>query len=61
MERMEHRLQAMICSSLDPVSCSMNDLEAHVMAIEEQVASWEEDKQEDNSPLDSGWQRESLA
>ena len=35
MERMEHRLQATIRSSLDPVSCSVNDLEACVTAIEE--------------------------
>ena len=35
MERMECRLQATICSSLDPVSHSVNDLEARVMAIEE--------------------------
>ena len=35
MERMEHRLQATIHSSLDPVSRSVNDLEARVMAIEE--------------------------
>ena len=39
MERMEHRLQAMIRSSLDPVSHSMNDLKVCVTAIEEQVAS----------------------
>ena len=30
MERMEHRLQVTICSSMDPVSRSMNDLEACV-------------------------------
>ena len=30
MERMEHRLQVMICSSLDPVSRGVNDLEVHV-------------------------------
>ena len=54
MERMERRLQAMIHSSLDPVSHSMNDLKVCVMAIEEQVASQEEDEQEDNSPLGSG-------
>ena len=35
MERMERRLQATICSSLDPVSRSVNDLEARVTAIEE--------------------------
>ena len=56
---MERRLQATICSSLDPVSCSVNDLEACVTAIEERVASQEEDEQEDNSPLDSGQWRES--
>ena len=58
---MECRLQVTICSGLDPVSRSVNDLEVHVMAIEEQVASRKEDEQEDNSPLDSGWQRNSLA
>ena len=61
MERMEHRLQAMIRSSLDPVSHSVNDLKGHVMAIEEQVISREEDKQEDYSPLDSGQRRDSPA
>ena len=61
MERVEHRLQAMIHSSLDPVSHGVNNLEACVMAIEEQVASREEDEQEDDSPLDSGWQRDSPA
>ena len=61
METMEHRLQAMICSSLDPVSRSMNDLKARVMAIEESVASQEEDEQEDDSPLDSGQWRSSPA
>ena len=35
MERMEHRLQATICSSLDPMSRSVNNLEVHVPAIEE--------------------------
>ena len=35
MERMECRLQATICSSLDPVSRSVNDLEVHVTAIKE--------------------------
>ena len=35
MERIECRLQATICSSLDPVSHSVNDLEARVTAIEE--------------------------
>ena len=39
MERMERRLQVTICSSLDPVSCSVNDLEVRVMAIEEQFTS----------------------
>ena len=39
MERMAHRLQATIRSSLDPVSRSVNDLEAHVTAIEERVVS----------------------
>ena len=61
MERMECRLQVMIHSSLDPVSHSMNGLEACVMAIEERVASREEDEQEDDSPFDSGQQRSSLA
>ena len=35
MERMEHRLQVTIHSSLDPVSHSMNGLEAHVTAVKE--------------------------
>ena len=35
MERMERRLQATICSSLDTVSHSVNDLRARVTAIEE--------------------------
>ena len=61
MERMERRLQAMICSSLDPVSRSVNDLEACVTAIKERVVSQEEDEQEDYNPLDSGWWRDSLA
>ena len=55
MERMERRLQATICSSLDTMSHSMNNLGACVTAIEERVDSREEDKQEDDSPLDSGW------
>ena len=64
MERMEHRIQATIRSSLDAMAHNMDDLRAHVTAIEEQVDSREgdsreEDKQEDNSPLDAGWWRES--
>ena len=35
MERMEHRVQATIRSSLDPVSHSVNDLEVCVTAIKE--------------------------
>ena len=35
MERMEHRLQAMIHSSLEPVMCNVSDLKVCVMAIEE--------------------------
>ena len=35
MERMERRLQATICSSLDAMAHSMNNLGAHVMAVEE--------------------------
>ena len=35
MERMERRLQAMIRSSLNPVSRSVNDLKACVTAIKE--------------------------
>ena len=59
MERMECRLQASIHSSLDAMAHTMNDLRARVMAIEEQVDSWEEDEQEDDNPLDSGRWRES--
>ena len=61
MERMEHRLQVMIHSSLDPVLHNMSDLKAHVMAIEERVTPHEEYEQEDDSPLDSGQWRDSLA
>ena len=43
------------------MSCSVNDLEARVMATEEQVISREEDEQEDYNPLDSGWWRDSPA
>ena len=57
---MERRLQATIRSSLDPMSRSVNNLEARVMAIEERVTSQEEEEQEDDSPLDSGRWRESL-
>ena len=35
MERMAHRLQVTIRSSLDPVSHSMNDLKVRVTAIKE--------------------------
>ena len=35
MERMECRIQATICSSLDAMAHNVNDLGAHVMAIEE--------------------------
>ena len=61
MERMEHRLQASIRSSLDAMAHNVNDLGACVTAIEEQVDSQEEDEQEDDSPLDSGQWREPLA
>ena len=61
MERMERRLQVTIRSSLDPVSRSVNDLKVCVTAIKERVTSQEEDEQEDNSPLDSGWWRNSPA
>ena len=54
-----HRLQATICSSLDAMAHSLNDLGARVTAVEERVDSQEEDKQEDDNPLDSGWWRES--
>ena len=55
---MERRLQASIRSSLDAMAHNVNDLGACVTAIEERVNSWEEDEQEDDSPLDSGWWRE---
>ena len=61
MEKMECRLHATIRSSLDPVAHNMNELEACVTSIEEQVVSRDEDKQKDDSPPDSGWQRELLA
>ena len=51
----------MICSSLEPIRCNVSDLEVHVMTVEERVAPHEEDNQEDNSPLESGWQRDSPA
>ena len=35
MERMEHRIQATIRSSLDAMAHNVNGLRAHVMAIEE--------------------------
>ena len=57
-ERMERRIQAGIHSSLDAMAHNVNDLRARVTAIEEQVDSWEEDKQEDDSPLESGRWRE---
>ena len=60
MERMERRIQATICSSLDAMAHNMDDLGVRVTAIEERVNSREEDKQEDNSPLDTGQWRESL-
>ena len=56
---MERRIQATIRSSLDAMAHNVNDLGAHVTAIEEQVDSHEEDEQEDNSPLDAGRWRES--
>ena len=59
MERMECRLQASIRSSLDAMAHNVNDLGEHVTAIEERVDSREEDEQEDDSPLDAGWWRES--
>ena len=61
MERMECRLQVMICSSLEPISHNVGNLKACVMAVKEQVAPREEDEQDDDSPLDSKWQRDSLA
>ena len=54
MERMECRLQVTIHSSLEPIMHNMSDIEVCVMAIEEQVAPCEEDKQEDDGPLESG-------
>ena len=40
---------------------NVSDLEAHVTAFKEQVTPCEDDEQEDDSPLDSGWQRDSPA
>ena len=59
MERMECRIHATIRSSLDAMAHNVNDLGAHVTAIEERVDSREEDEQGDNSPLDTGRWRES--
>ena len=61
MERMERRLQVTICSSLEPITRNVGDLKVRVMAIKERVAPHEEDEQEDDSSLDSGWQRDSPA
>ena len=57
---MERRIQATICSSLDAMAHNVNDLGERVTAIKERVDSCEEDEQEDDSPLDAGWWRESL-
>ena len=61
MERMEHRLQVTICSSLGPIMCNVGDLKAHVTAVKEQVTLREDDEQEDDGPLESGWWRDSPA
>ena len=61
MERMERRLQATIHSRLDAMAHTVNDLGARMTAIEERVNSREEDEQEDDNPLDSGWWREAPA
>ena len=55
---MECRIQATIRSSLDAMAHNVNNVGAHVTAIKERVDSREEDEQEDDSPLDSGWWRE---
>ena len=61
MDRMEHRLQVMIRSSLEPITHNVGDLKVHVTAVKEWATPREEDEQEDNSPLDSGQQRNSPA
>ena len=61
MDRMEHRLQVMIRSSLEPITHNVGDLKVHVTAVKEWATPREEDEQEDNSPLDSGWQIDSPA
>ena len=61
MERMERRLQVTIHSSLEPIMCNVGDLKVRVTAIKEQVAPHEDDKQEDNDPLESGQWRDPLA
>ena len=58
MEKMERRIQATTCHSLDALAHNVNDLGAHLTAIEERVDSREEDEQEDDSPLGSEWWRE---
>ena len=58
MEKMEHRIQATTCRSLDALAHNVNDLRACLTAIEERVDSREEDEQEDDSPLGSEWWRE---
>ena len=58
MQRMERRIQATTCSSLDALKYTVNDLGARVMAIKERVDSRKEDEQEDDSPLDSERWRE---
>ena len=48
---MECRLQAMIHSSLETITCNVSDLEACVTAVKEQVSPCEDDdEQEDDSP-----------
>ena len=58
MEKMERRIQATTCHSLDALAHNVNDLGARLTAIEEQVYSREEDEQEDDSPLGSERWRE---
>ena len=58
MEKMECRIQATTCHSLDALAHNVNDLGARLTAIEERVDSHEEDEQEDDSPLGSERWRE---
>ena len=61
MERMEHRLQATICSSLETITYSVGDLEAHVITIKEHISPPIYDEQAGNGAPESGQWRDPLA